>query len=54
MGDAHMRAEDTDRAASVIRDSLAQVIDQASGRTDVPLVRHTPAAPPEPDAFDVC
>ncbi|HSC63542.1 MAG TPA: hypothetical protein VLD35_07915, partial [Caldimonas sp.] len=54
MGDAHMRAEDTGRAAVAIRESLSQVIDQASGRPDVPLLPHTPAAPPEPDAFDVC
>ena len=54
MGDAHMRPEDTDRAAGAIRDSLAQVIDQASRRPGVTLLPHTPAAAPEPDAFDVC
>ena len=54
MGDAHMRAEDTDRAASVVRDSLAQVIDQASGRAGATLIPHVPGAPREPDAFDVC
>ena len=32
MGDAHMRPEDAERAAGVVRDSLAQVIDQATGR----------------------
>ena len=31
MGDAHMRREDTERAAGAVRDSLAQVIDQAAG-----------------------
>jgi hypothetical protein len=54
MGDAHMRGEDAERAANVIRDSLAQVIDQASGRRGVTLLPHTPSAPAEPDAFDVC
>jgi hypothetical protein len=54
MGDAHMRSEDTDRAAGAVRDSLAQVIDQASGRPGVALLPHTPGAPAEPDAFDVC
>ena len=54
MGDAHMRGEDTERAAGAVRDSLAQVIDQASGRPGVALLPHTPGAPAEPDAFDVC
>ena len=54
MGDAHMRGEDTERAAAAVRDSLAQVIDQANGRPGVALLPHTPAAPPEPDAFDIC
>ena len=54
MGDAHMRAEDTDRAANTVRDSLQQVIDQATGRAGVALIPHTPGAPREPDAFDVC
>ena len=54
MGDAHMRGEDTERAATVVRDSLAQVIDQAGGRAGAGLLPHTPGAPIEPDAFDVC
>ncbi|HVQ23749.1 MAG TPA: hypothetical protein VMV01_01150, partial [Planctomycetota bacterium] len=54
MGDAHMRAEDTERAASVVRDSLAQVIDQATGSSGTSLIPHAPGAPREPDAFDVC
>jgi hypothetical protein len=48
MGDAHMRGEDTERAAGAVRDSLAQVIDQASGRPGVALLPHAPAAPPSP------
>jgi len=54
MGDAHMRSEDTERAAGAVRDSLAQVIDQAVGRPGVTLLPHTPAAPPAPDTFDIC
>jgi len=54
MGDAHMRAEDIDRAAGVVRDSLEQVIDRASGRDRPGQIPHTAAASPEPDAFDVC
>ncbi|HSB26172.1 MAG TPA: hypothetical protein VLE94_23970 [Burkholderiaceae bacterium] len=54
MGDAHMRPEDAERAAAVVRTSLQQVIDHASGRGLATSVPHTPAAPAEPDAFDVC
>jgi len=54
MGDAHMRPEDSERAAAAVRESLAQVIDQANGRVGAPLLPYAPAAPAEPDAFDVC
>ena len=54
MGDAHMRREDAERAAGVVRDSLAQVIDEATGRAGATLIPPTPRAPGEPDAFDVC
>jgi hypothetical protein len=54
MGDAHMRPEDAERAARVVRVSLQQVIDHATGRELAVRVPHTPAAPAEPDAFDVC
>jgi hypothetical protein len=54
MGDAHMRPEDDERAAGVVRDSLAQVMDQASGRGGSALLPYTPGASAEPDAFDVC
>ena len=54
MGDAHMRPEDTERAATVVRDSLAQVIDEASARPGAALLPDTPAAQPAPAAFDVC
>jgi len=54
VGDAHMRPEDADRAASAVRASLEQVIDHATGRERPSRVPHTAAAPGEPDPFDVC
>ena len=54
MGDAHMRPEDAERAAVAARTSLQQVIDHATGRELPARVPHTPAAPGEPDGFDVC
>ncbi len=54
MGDAHMRPEDAERAAKAVRDSLVQVIDEATGRVGATLIPATPGAPNEPDAFDVC
>ena len=54
MGDAHMRPEDAERAATAVRASLEQLIDHAAGRERAARVPHTPAAPTEPDAFDVC
>jgi hypothetical protein len=54
MGDAHMRPQDAERAASAVRISLEQVIDHAAGGTRSHRVPHTAAAPAEPDAFDVC
>ncbi|HEY6511566.1 MAG TPA: hypothetical protein VI032_06285, partial [Burkholderiaceae bacterium] len=54
MGDAHMRPEDAERAASAVRVSLEQLVDHATGSQRAARVPHTPAAPGEPDAFDVC
>jgi len=54
MGDAHMRAEDAERAARVVRASLEQLIDHATGRAGAGRIPHTRAAPAEPDALDVC
>jgi hypothetical protein len=54
MGDAHMRPQDAERAASAVRISLEQLIDHAAGRTPSARVPHTPAAAAEPDGFDVC
>src|SRR3982751_2287523 len=54
MGDAHMRLQDLERAAGAVRVSLEQVIDHATGRGRALRVPHTPAAPSEPDALDIC
>lgn len=50
---AHAAGEDAELAARAVRTSLEQLVDAAEGRapTGVP---YTPAAPAEPDAFDVC
>jgi hypothetical protein len=54
MGDAHMRPQDAERAATAVRASLQQLIDHAAGRDRPARLPHTPAAPAEPDALDVC
>ncbi len=54
MGDAHMRPQDAERAATAVRASLQQLIDHAAGRDRPTRLPHTPAAPAEPDALDVC
>ena len=54
MGDAHMRPEDAERAAEAVRLSLEQVLDTAAGRAREMNLPYTPAAPAEPEAFDVC
>jgi hypothetical protein len=54
MGDAHMRPQDAERAATTVRTSLQQLIDHAAGRDRPTRLLHTPAAPAEPDALDVC
>ena len=54
MGDAHMRPEDAERAAIAVRNSLEQVLDTAVGRPRATNMVYTPAAPIEPEAFDVC
>jgi hypothetical protein len=54
MGDAHMRLEDLERAAVAVRTSLEQVVDHASGRGRTVRVPHTPTAPGQPDALDIC
>jgi hypothetical protein len=54
MGDAHMRPEDAERAATAVRISLEQLIDHAVGRGRPTRLAYTPASPAEPDALDVC
>ena len=52
VGDAYMRSEDAERAATAVRDSLAQLLDAFTGKTVVT----EPDGPKstEPEAFDVC
>jgi hypothetical protein len=54
MGDAHMRPEDAERVATAVRLSLEQLLDTASGRARETNLPYIPAAPAEPEAFDVC
>ncbi|HEX8750132.1 MAG TPA: hypothetical protein VF732_03385 [Nitrospira sp.] len=54
MGDAHMRPEDAERAATAVRISLEQVLDTATGLFHDPRMPYTPAAPLDFDTFDVC
>ena len=54
MGDAHMRPEDAERAAVGVRASIEQVLDTATGRERPTNMGHTPGAPGQADAFDVC
>jgi hypothetical protein len=53
MGDAHMRPDDANVAATAVRVSLDQLIDAASG-TPVPGVRHSTSLPTDPESLDVC
>lgn len=53
MGDAHLRDEDAEVAASAVQISLNQVLDTVSGQIEIPMP-HRPAAPVKPDDFDVC
>lgn len=54
MGDANMRPEDARRAAAVVRKSLEQLLDTATGKLRSEFMPHTPGASLEPEAFDVC
>ena len=54
MGDAHMRPEDAERVAEAVRISLEQLLDTAAGVSRQVNLPYTPAAPAEPEAFDVC
>ena len=55
MGDAHMRPQDAAFASAVVRRSLQEVLAVATtGSAEGTAFPHTPAAPAEPDDFDVC
>jgi hypothetical protein len=54
MGDAHMRSEDAERAAAAVRSSLEQLLDTATGRKRATELPYSPAAPAQPDGFNVC
>jgi hypothetical protein len=54
MGDAHMRPEDAERASTVVRASLEQILDAAAGRPREGSLPYTSDVPGQPDAFDVC
>ena len=53
-GDAHMRPEDAELAAKVVRTSIEQVLDAATGRSRGYEFPYTPMAPATPEAFDIC
>ena len=54
MGDAHLRPEDAERAAATVRLSLEQLLDTVAGHSRDTNLPYVPAAPAEPEAFDVC
>jgi hypothetical protein len=51
VGDAYLRPEDAERAATAVHDSLVQLLDAFGGKMAVNVGA---AASTEPDAFDVC
>lgn len=51
---ARSRREYAERAATSVRASLEQVLDQASGRKRTNDLAHAPGAPLAPGGFDVC
>ena len=51
-GDAHMRPEDAERAAKIVRTSIEQIADASRGRVNVPS--DAAAEVSSPDALDVC
>jgi len=54
MGDAHMRPEDAERAAAAVRLSLEQLLDTFAGHSRKSDLPYVPAAPADPETFDVC
>lgn len=49
-----MHREDAERAAEAVRLSLEQLLDTAAARSRTANLPYTPAAPAEPETFDVC
>ena len=54
MGDAHMRPEDAERVAAAVRLSLEQLLDTVAGHSRKSNLPYVPAAPADPETFDVC
>jgi hypothetical protein len=54
MGDAHMRTEDAERAAAVVRMSIEQLLETATARPPNGTLAYVPTASSQPDALDVC
>jgi hypothetical protein len=52
LGDAYMRPEDAERAATAVRDSLVQLLDALAGKLEVSETDQDGAA--GPNGFDVC
>jgi hypothetical protein len=52
-GDAYMRSQDAERAATAVRDSLAQLLGALDGKVDMEAAADG-FAETEPEAFDVC
>jgi hypothetical protein len=54
MGDAHMRSEDAERTAAVVRLSLEQILDVAADRSQRILPGRVANAPDSPETFQIC
>lgn len=54
MGDAHMRPDDAERTAAVVRTSLEQLLDVAAGRPRRGSLPPLPGTPLDTDTYDVC
>jgi hypothetical protein len=52
LGDAYLRREDADRAASAVSASLSQLLDAFAGKNIVQALEES--SPAQPDDFDVC
>ena len=54
MGDAHMRTEDAERAAAVVRMSIEQLLEAATAVPPNATIQYVPPASSQPDTLDVC